>query len=245
MHILIVDDEVLARQRLSRLLSAIEGYHVVGEAANGADAVAAVAALDPDLVLMDVRMPGIDGLQAAKLISDMGDPPAIIFCTAYDQYALAAFDVDAAGYLVKPVQSDQLLAALEKAQRINKLQRSILSTEKAERPPIRSNVPAKTRLGVELIPLASIYCFIADQKYVTVMHSKGETLIDDTLKELEGEFAARFVRVHRNALVAIAEINGMERSDTGHYEVVLKSTDFRPMVSRRHLSNIKTILNTL
>ncbi|WP_075187182.1 LytR/AlgR family response regulator transcription factor [Teredinibacter haidensis] len=244
MHVLIVDDEPLARQRLIRLVDRFDGYEVVGEAGNGVEAVAAVDAYDPDIVLLDVRMPGEDGLEAARKISEMPDPPAVIFCTAYDEYALEAFNTLAVGYLLKPVQQQQLIDALEKAQRLNKVQRNTIAAESAPEGQ-RQNIAAKTRKGVELIGIAGVRCFIADQKYVTIMHESGETLIDDTLKELEQEFPNQFLRVHRNALVAISEIEAMERASTGQFELRLKSTDYRPVVSRRHVASVRDMLSTL
>jgi len=244
MHMLIVDDEPLARQRLMRMIERFDGYEVVGEASNGREAVAAVDKFDPDIVLLDVRMPGVDGIEAAKKISQMPEPPAVIFCTAYDEYALEAFNTLAVGYLLKPVQEQQLQAALEKAQKLNKVQLSAASADSLPEGQ-RQNIAAKTRKGVELIPIIGVHCFIADQKYVTVKHKDGETLIDDTLKELEQEFPSQFLRVHRNALVAIAEIEAMERSHAGQFELRLKSTDYRPSVSRRHVSNVRELLSRL
>ncbi|MFL0803477.1 MAG: LytTR family DNA-binding domain-containing protein [Agarilytica sp.] len=243
MHILVVDDELLARQRLIKLVTAMEGYTVIGEADNGDKAISAVEALDPDLVLMDVKMPGKDGLEAAREIAELDEPPAIIFCTAYDQYAIEAFDAQAVGYIVKPVHDEQLKHALEKAQKVNKLQRASIQEKDASAK--RQHISAKTRLGIELIPIETISCLVADQKYVTVVHEKGETLIDETLKELEEELAPEFIRVHRNALVARKEIVGLRRSDGGHYEVELKNTENRPMISRRHLSTIKSLVSSL
>ncbi len=245
MHILVVDDELLARQRLVKMLRNIEGNVVVGEAENGAQALQAVESLDPDLVFMDVKMPGMDGLQAARAIAELDEPPAIIFCTAYDEYALQAFDAQAAGYIVKPVTGEQLQDVLQKAQRVNKLQRAMVKDGGEPAAEKRKNISAKTRKGIELIPLDDIHCFIADQKYVTVIHRNGETLIDDTLKDLEGELEPEFLRVHRNALIAVRDIAGLERAEAGHYEVILKGTDFRPMVSRRHLSKVKMLVSSL
>lgn len=243
MHILIVDDEPLARQRLLKLLTDIGDNEVVGEAENGAEALQAIEALDPDLVFMDVKMPVMDGMRAARQIATMDEPPAIIFCTAYDDYALEAFDTQAVGYIVKPVGDEQLRQVLEKAQRVNKLQRAVLSEKKdATR---RQHISAKTRKGIELIPIDDVYCFIAEQKYVTVVHRNGETLIDDTLKELEAELSEDFLRVHRNALVAVRNIGGLERGTSGQYEIMLKDCNARPMVSRRHLASVKTLVNAL
>ncbi len=243
MHILVVDDELLARQRMIKLVTSIEGYTVVGEADNGEKAIEAVDRLDPDLVLMDVKMPGVDGLEAARRIADMDEPPAIIFCTAYDKFAVDAFDAQAVGYIVKPVEEEKLKQALEKAQKVNKLHRASVETQKNT--PRRQHISAKTRNGIELIAIENISCLLADQKYVTVVHDKGETLIDETLKELEVELTPTFIRVHRNALVARGEIEGLKRADSGHYEVILKNSEARPMVSRRHLSSVKMLLTEL
>lgn len=244
MHILVVDDEKLARQRLIRLLDNMGDYDVVGEAENGEKAIEAVQIYDPDLVLMDVKMPGIDGMSAAKTIAELEDPPAIIFCTAYDDYALEAFDAQAVGYLVKPVNQDQLKLALDKAQRVNKVQRAVIADTGATQSQ-RKHISAKSRKGIALIPIDEVFCFLADQKYVTVLHAEGETLVDDTLKVLENELGGSFVRVHRNALVAVKEIVGLQRNASGTYEIQLRRSEYRPMVSRRHLSQVKSLVSDL
>src|SRR5690606_41579320 len=135
-----------------------------------------------------VRMPGEDGLSVARRIGALDDPPAVIFYTAFDQYALDAFGTEAVGYLLKPVKADQLLDALTKAQRVNKAQRAVISQSHTPTGNLRSHISAKTRRGVELIPLDEVRYFIADHKYVTVYHTQGEHLLDETLKELEEEF---------------------------------------------------------
>lgn len=241
-QVLVVDDELLARQRAMRMIERIDGYEVVGEAGNGQAAISSINDLDPDIVLMDIRMPGEDGLSAARAIAELDEPPAVIFCTAYDEYALEAFDTLAVGYLLKPLRQDQLELALAKASRINKVQKAKL---KEPNPNQRKNIAAKTRRGVELVPIDDIYCFMADQKYVTIMHTSGDTLIDDTLKELEDEFDGSFVRVHRNALVAIKNIEKLERLPSGQYELRLKGTEFRPVVSRRHVAAVRELLSSL
>jgi len=246
MHVLVVDDELLARQRAMRMIESLDDYEVVGEAGNGQAALAAIADLDPDIVLLDIRMPGEDGLEAARKIAEMDEPPAIIFCTAYDEYALEAFGTLAVGYLLKPLQKDALKNALEKARRLNKLQRLELpEAETAPREAARKHIAAKTRRGVELILIDDISSFVADQKYVTVRHKGAETLIDDTLKDLEREFAGRFIRIHRNCLVAIHLIEKLERIPGGQYELHLKDTPYRPVVSRRHVAGVKELLSSL
>lgn len=244
MELLIVDDEPLARQRLLRMVEKIDGFQVVAEADNAAAALASISQYDPDIVLLDIRMPGRDGLSLAKDISELEDPPVVIFCTAYDQYALDAFGTNAVGYLLKPVKAEQLLQVLEKAQKLNKIQR--LAVQQAPRSEQqRTQITAKTRRGVELIPLEDIYFFLADQKYVTVYHRGGEHLLDETLKELEEEFAEHFVRVHRNSLVAIKHIAALERTPQGQYQIRLTGSEERPIISRRHVSGVKELLKMI
>lgn len=245
MDVLIVDDEPLARQRLARMLDKLDGYDLVAEAENGEAALAAICKFDPDIVLLDVRMPGEDGLSVARRIGALDDPPAVIFCTAFDQYALDAFGTEAVGYLLKPVKSEQLLEALTKAQRLNKLQRAAFSRNPTPVGNLRSHISAKTRRGVELIPLDDVRYFIADHKYVTVYHVNGEHLLDETLKELEEEFSQRFLRIHRNALVSVKHIEAIERTAQGQYQVRLSNTEMRPIVSRRHVGGLKALLKHL
>lgn len=241
MQILIVDDEELARLRLRRLIDEIDDCEVVGEAANGEDALAKVESLDPDMVLLDVRMPGTDGIEVAKRLALIDEPPALIFCTAFDEYALEAFDTLAQGYLLKPVQKQRLEQVIGKVQRLTRAQ-----TRATTQPsPKRAHISAKSSRGVELIPLAAVYCFIADQKYVTVHYEAGEKLIDDTLKELEADLSGLFLRAHRNALVAIDKIEALEKQSDGRFTLRLKGTDFKPTVSRRHLTLVRNILDSL
>lgn len=245
MDVLIVDDEPLARQRLARMLDKLDGYDLVAEAENGEAALAAICKFDPDIVLLDVRMPGEDGLSVARRIGALDDPPAVIFCTAFDQYALDAFGTEAVGYLLKPVKAEQLLEALTKAQRLNKVQRAAVSQQLTPVGNLRSHISAKTRRGVELIPLDEVRYFIADHKYVTVYHTQGEHLLDETLKELEEEFSQRFLRIHRNALVSVKHIEAIERNAQGQYQVRLTNTETRPIVSRRHVGGLKALLKHL
>jgi two-component system response regulator AlgR len=246
MDILIVDDETLARQRLLRMVEKIEGFSVVAEADNAEDALVAITQYDPDIVLLDIRMPGRDGLSLAQDIAELEDAPAVIFCTAFDQYALDAFGTNAVGYLLKPVKAEQLLQVLEKAQKLNKIQR--VAAQKDNKPKSenqRTHITAKTRRGVELIPLDDVRYFLADHKYVTVYHRAGEHLLDETLKELEEEFGARFVRVHRNSLVSVKHIEALERNAQGQYQVRLADTELRPVISRRHVSDLKELLKLM
>ena len=243
MDIVVVDDEPLARDRLKRMLSTEADYRVVAEASTADEAIAAVMREDPDIVLLDIYMPGDSGLQAAESLSALEDPPAIIFCTAYDQHALDAFGVNAVDYLLKPVKKEKLMSALAKAQSLNKAQRQQI--DKGREGDIRAHISARTRKGMELIPIEQIFYFSADQKYVTVFHQGGQTLIDDTLKELETEFAGRFVRIHRNALVALNRIEAMKKNSAGQFVLKLSDTDHQPVVSRRHVGGLKELMGRL
>jgi len=243
MDVLIVDDEPLARERLVRMVEQLDGYAVVAQAGDSATALAAIQHHDPDVVLLDVRMPGDDGVAAAHLIGALDDPPAVIFCTAFDEYALDAFGTHAVGYLLKPVRTEQLLEVLETARTPNKLQRRANQNPAPSKE--RSHISAKTPRGVDLIPLDSVRYFMADQKYVTVYHDRGEHLLDETLKELEEAFGHRFLRTHRSVLVSVSHIQAMDRDNEGHYQVRLADTEHRPPVSRRHAGALKELLQKI
>ncbi len=245
MEILIVDDEPLARERLVRMIEKLVEHNVIAEADNAEAALTAIDEHDPDIILLDIRMPGKDGLALAHEISALDCPPAIIFCTAFDQYAFDAFGTAAIGYLLKPIKSEQLQDALNKAQKLNKVQRAAAQTKPVSRSNTRNHISAKTRRGIELIPLEDVRYFVADHKYVTVYHCNGEHLLDETLKELEEEFGPRFIRVHRNALVSTKHIEAIERAPQGQFQVRLADTKQRPIISRRHVSDVKELLKIM
>ncbi len=242
MDIVIVDDEPLARKRLYNMVTQC-GYIVVAEAANGIEALDAISAHDPEIVLLDIEMPGETGLEVAKKIAALEAPPAIIFTTAYDQYALEAFDTSASSYLLKPVQQAQLEAALNKAKNVTKLQLEFLKEEQTSNQ--RQHITSKGHRGIELIALEDIRYFMADQKYVMVISVNGQVLIDETLKELEEEFSRQFIRIHRNSLVSIKHILGLDRDRQGHYSLRIADIDEKPIVSRRYASKIKSLLKVL
>lgn len=244
LRILIVDDEHLARERLKRMLDQSDGHEVMGESSNGLEAVEQCQSMLPDVVLMDIRMPGMDGLEAAAHIAEFEEPPAVIFCTAYEEHAVQAFNLQAVGYLLKPVRKENLLAALAQAQRINKAQLAALSAAEGE-PRSRSHISARTRRGVELIPIDRVRFFQADQKYVTVGYDQGEVIVDDTLRDLEEEFGALLVRVHRNALVAAKHIQGLEKQADGSVGVRMRDCEQLIDVSRRHLAAVRQLLKQL
>ncbi|HTN31935.1 MAG TPA: LytTR family DNA-binding domain-containing protein [Pseudomonas sp.] len=248
MNVLIVDDEPLARERLQRLVGEIEGYRALdAAAANGEEALALIDSLKPDVVLLDIRMPGLDGLQVAARLCEKEAPPAVIFCTAHDEFALDAFQVSAVGYVVKPVRREDLAEALHKAQRPNRMQLAALTRPQAggEGGP-RTHISARTRKGIELIPLEQVLYFIADHKYVTLRHAGGEVLLDEPLKALEDEFGDRFVRIHRNALVSRERIERLQRTPLGHFQLYLKGLEDQALtVSRRHVAGVRKLMNNL
>src|SRR4030095_7575693 len=183
-------------------------------AANGEEALNHCGELQPDVVLLDVRMPGLSGLEIARHLDSLEDPPAIIFTTAYDQYAVEAFETEAVGYLLKPVRKEKLAHALRHAARISP-SRLVKVAETARIEHRREQICARLGEQLKLIPLEDVYYFLADQKYVTVRHKGGESLIDESLKSLGEEFAPDFVRIHRNALIAERQISAVERTDAG------------------------------
>ena len=213
MKALVVDDEALARERIIALLREC-GVETVGEAADGRAAVEAAARLRPDLVMLDIRMPVMDGLEAARHMAALEAPPALIFCTAYDEHALAAFEASAIDYLVKPVRLERLRTALERARRfaagtLDKIEAGTGS------PRARSHLCARVRGNLVLVPVGDIVYLLAEDKYVVVHHVRGEVLIEEALKALETEFDDRFVRIHRNCLVARDRITGLVRGADG------------------------------
>ncbi|HEX2494828.1 MAG TPA: LytTR family DNA-binding domain-containing protein [Steroidobacter sp.] len=237
MRLLIVDDEPPARDRLRRLLGEVGDCEVVAEAANGEEALNYCGELRPDVVLLDVRMPGLSGIQVARHIDTLEEPPAVIFTTAYDQYAVEAFETEAVGYLLKPVRKEKLAHALRHAGRISP-SRLVKIGESARIEHRREQICARLGEQLRLIPISEIYYFLADQKYVTVKHKGGESLIDESLKSLAEEFASDFVRIHRNAFVAEKQISAVERTDAGQYIVRIRDCGDVLEVSRRHASEL-------
>ncbi|UCB54171.1 MAG: response regulator transcription factor [Thiotrichales bacterium] len=242
MNVLIVDDEQLARQRLRHMLSGM-GEQVVGEAATGEQALQQTMNASPDLVLMDIRMPGMDGLTAAGYINQMDNPPAIIFTTAYSDHALKAFEAHAVDYLLKPIRQDSLASAINAAKRLTRAQIQRLRTD--DENDSRDKICVKSRGSLELVPIDEVIYFKADQKYVTLKTDDHEYLIEESLKALEQEFAHRFVRIHRNALVSQHRITGISKNGDGHQCIVLNDTDDILEISRRHLPTIRKRLKNM
>lgn len=243
MNILIVDDEKPARDRLRRLVGGLEQYRVVAEAHNGNEAVEQTELSDPDIVLMDIRMPGMDGLEAARHIVQKEQPPAIVFTTAFSDHALEAFEAHAIDYLLKPVKPERLQQALESCSRTNKAQMRDKLDEVSGQD-VRKHICARVRGNLVLIALEDIYYFHAEQKYVTVRHEGGEVLIEEPLKSLEQEFANSFYRIHRNALVRLDKIAGMKNNSDGH-QVIFNDIKDQLEISRRHLPAVRKILKKM
>lgn len=237
MKILVVDDEPLARQRLCRLLAKLRPEASLLEAANGEQAINAVRSEQPQVLLLDIRMPKIDGVGVAAALAEEETPPAIIFCTAYDEYALDALKHQAIAYLLKPVRERELDTALQNATRVNRAQLAALGVPNQG----RDEIVSVGHRGVDRLPLADVRCFLAEDKYVRACAPQGELLMTESLKDLEAEFAQRFVRAHRNALVAVAHATRLLRGGGG-WIVELDAIGESPAVSRRHLAGLKAAL---
>jgi two-component system response regulator AlgR len=237
MKCLVVDDEALARERLVRMLGDCNGCQVCGEAAGGAQALEQIHQLQPDLVLLDIRMPGMDGMEVARHMLELDGAPAVIFTTAYGDHALEAFETQAVDYLLKPVHPDRLRQALSKAQRLNGDQLERMRASGADSS--RTHLCARSRGNLVLVAVEDIVYLQADNKYVTVCAPDTRILIEESLRSLEQEFADRFVRIHRNALVASRAIRGLEKDAEGHFRIALEGVDERLEVSRRLLPDVR------
>ena len=242
MRILIVDDETLARDRLRRMIESDGQHEVVGDVATGRAAVRVCEVLRPDLCLLDIRMPGMDGIETAQHFMTQDEPPAVIFCTAYEEHAVQAFELQAVGYLLKPVRRNDLFRAFSSCARLNRMQMAAAKNIDANR---RTHLCARTYKGVELVNISDIRYLKADQKYVSVRHVDGEVIIDETLRELEDEFPDLFSRVHRNALVSTNHVQGLEKDSKGQFGVRMGNIEELVDVSRRHLPAIRKVLRRL
>lgn len=236
---LIVDDEPLARERLQRLLSQLK-LPVCGEAANGVEALKQVEALNPDVVILDVQMPMMDGFETARHLNRLESPPLIVFCTAFDEHALKAFDASAVDYLVKPVRRERLQRAYDKLAHY-------------QREPIeavvglgqRKHLCARIGNSLKLISIDSIHYCRAEHKYVTVVHDHGESLVEEALVQLEEEFEDVFVRIHRNTLVNRVQIVGLQKQADSQTLLTLKDSDSLLEISRRNLPQIRKLIRSI
>jgi two-component system, LytTR family, response regulator AlgR len=245
LRVLIVDDEAPARRRLRELLddctSAVP-LRVVGEAGSGREALTLLGTTPADLVLTDIHMPDMDGIELARHLLKLPVPPVLIFTTAYHEHAIAAFEVHAIDYLVKPVRVQRLLSALDKVPRLRPL-----SDAKLDRLPsaARRFLSVTERSRVVLVPLEEIVYLKAELKYITIRTADREYLLEESLTRLEDEFGPRFVRVHRNCLVARDAIRGFERrvsaDGDAHWEVLLRGVTEVLPVSRRQQHIVREI----
>ena len=254
LRILLVDDEAPARARLRDLLGDIAAEVpgiVVAEAADGIAALERAQAGDLDVALIDIRMPGMDGVELARHLARLPSAPAVIFVTAFDQYAVQAFELAALDYLVKPVRAARLADALRKARRRadDGLRLEQLSAAASSGMPlaVRQNLSCLERGRILLVPVAEIVYLKAEQKYVTARTREREYLLEESLVHLETEFSERFLRIHRNCLVARAAVTGVERAaDEGdaeaHWQVILDGTAERLPVSRRQWPQVRALL---
>ncbi|WP_202839280.1 response regulator [Luteimonas saliphila] len=243
MKIVIADDEPLARERLRTLLAEQPGVEVVAEVGDGHEALHACAAHDPDLVLLDIAMPGIDGLEVARHLQAFEPRPVVVFCTAYDAHALSAFDAEAVDYLVKPVRPERLASALQRARVLTAGRQD--GAEGARGGKRRTHLCARLRGSLRLIPVEDVRYLQAEEKYVVVHHARGEDLIEESLKALEDEFGDRFVRIHRNCLVARHELVELKRGLDGHVHAILRHGDKPLEVSRRCVAQLRDTIRHL
>lgn len=241
---LIVDDEALARSRLRTLLRdcSSPAAEVTAEAAQGEEALAHLAAMDLDLVLLDVHMPGVDGIEVARALRSRPDAPAVVFVTAHASHAVTAFELEAVDYLTKPVRAERLQQALQKAERFLKERRA--SQPAAETTP--ESVLIQDRGRAERVPLSEVLYLKSEYKYLTVRTATRSHILDGSLNDFEERYPNRFLRVHRNALVARAAIRALERYDDGEdaegWALRLDSVPEPVAVSRRQLAAVREML---
>ncbi|HEX7970937.1 MAG TPA: LytTR family DNA-binding domain-containing protein [Thiobacillus sp.] len=247
LRLLIVDDEAPARRRLRDVLADCADQlpvEIVGEADNGLTALAVAQQQPVDAVLLDIRMPSMDGLECAAHLNTLATPPAIIFSTAYDVYACQAFDLNAVDYLLKPVRADRLVRALSRA---HSLSAAALGRLREANPKARTHLSVNEKGRIVLIPVADILYLKAELKYVTVRTAAREFLIEESLTHLESEFGDRFLRIHRNCLAGrarIREIGKLPGDDEGHF-LRLDGLDERLMVSRRQYSALREKIKSI
>jgi two-component system, LytTR family, response regulator AlgR len=241
LQVLLVDDEPLARARLRTLLGdcTAPAVTVGGEAANAAEAMEALRRGRFDAVLLDVRMPGADGLALAQALRGLAQEPAVVFVTAHSEHAVAAFDLEAVDYLTKPVRLERLQVALQKVQRA-------LAARDPAGSPTDEMLIIQDRGRTELVPIGEVLYLKAELKYITVRTAARSYILDASLSELEERHASQFLRVHRNALVARRAVRALEKHDDPEegegWAVRLNGIDELLAVSRRQLSAVRDAL---
>lgn len=227
----IVDDEPLARQRLERLVSRQPGFRVSGTSASASQALAACASESPDVLLLDVHMPGGDGVSLARDLARAGRSPAVIFTTAHEDHAVDAFAVRALDYLIKPIRPERLAESLERAR--NQTQAGESS---------RDHLTARVGDRLVVIPLDDIRLLLAEDKYTSVHYPGGVVVVEESLVYLEEAHPDRFIRIHRNALVPRAHVRELFRDGEGRACVRIDACPIEPEVSRRNLAALKRAL---
>lgn len=239
LKVLIVDDETPARNRLRELIGDISEVEIVGEASDGEMAIAKAQTLNPNVMLLDIRMPVMDGIETAEHAQKLLIPPAIIFTTAYDSHALQAFELNAVDYLLKPIRLERLAVALNKARALIPKQLEALRQLR----PHRSHFSIHERGRVLLIPIPEVLYLRAELKYITLRTAAREYLLEDSLTQIEQEFSALFVRIHRNCLVARSAVQGFEKlheiEGEMRWTVILKGLTENLTISRRQHHIIK------
>ena len=228
MRVLIVDDEPLARARLAALLGDCAGVEIAGSVGDGEAALAALGDSPVDALLLDINMPGIDGLALAKRLAGHARLQ-VIFCTAYEAHALKAFELDAVDYLLKPVRLERLREALQRAQR---------RLADAPREPV-AYLHGRMRGEEVRIALDEVICLLADEKYVVVHHRHGELLIEESLRQLEDTHPEQLIRLHRNCLVPRARLVGLRSLPDGRVLARLDGSEHSPEISRRNLAAVR------
>ena len=244
MKILIVDDEQLARERLKDLIHDYDKDHIILQADNGLTALQAVANEQPDVILLDIRMPVMDGLEAAYHLAALKSPPAIVFTTAYQDHAIDAFDANAIDYLLKPIRNERLQLALEKARMMNRARITRLREVDPDIKP-RTHLSSSSQGKIQLIPISEVRYLKAEQKYVMAGWTGREALLNESLKTLEAEFPHRFLRIHRNALVALEHIEAHDKDKDGSFRIRLHGVSERLLTSRRHLHAVRRAIRQL
>lgn len=239
-RIVIADDEAPARNRLRELLGDMDGIEIAGEARNGSEALALAESSQANLMLLDIRMPQMDGIEAAGHLQKLSTPPAVIFTTAYDAYALQAFDMNAVDYLLKPIRLERLQTAINKARALLPAQLEALRPLQQK----RSHFSVSERGKVLLIPVEQVIYLRAELKYTTVRTAAREYLIEESLVSLEEELQDDFVRLHRNCLANRHHIRGYEKTEQDgewHWAVLFNDIAETVAVSRRQLPVLKTL----
>lgn len=244
--VVVADDEHLARERLVLLLGDFPTVRIVAQAANGQEALQQCQQLQPDIALLDIRMPEMNGLEVAACLAQEEHGPCVIFTTAFDQFALPAFESNAIDYLLKPIAKERLLQALQKAQKykahlaqptVHSQPQEVLTAAERQR-----HVCVNMHGQTQFIPTEDIFYFLAEHKYVTIRHVQGIALSEESLISLEQRFAAQFLRIHRNALVSKHRLRALEKTPEGLFTVSLQGLTEKIEVSRRHWRIVKNYM---